>query len=101
MRLPKVKKFLQNNIVKCDESQINDETIECAICLENFTETDQINKLKCNDMHIFHHQCLLGWVEANDNCPMCRELILGPSNNNWNFLIEWFKIEIEKINKMF
>jgi hypothetical protein len=40
MRLPKVKKFLQKNITKCDESQINDETIECAICLENFTETD-------------------------------------------------------------
>lgn len=45
LRLPKVKKFLNDNIIKASEEMIKDETLECAICLDNFKTDDEVNKL--------------------------------------------------------
>mmetsp|Transcript_43599 Transcript_43599/g.31820 ORF Transcript_43599/g.31820 Transcript_43599/m.31820 type:complete len:117 (+) Transcript_43599:455-805(+) len=30
------------------------EGVECAICWDSFKESDQVFKLKCHEMHIFH-----------------------------------------------
>jgi hypothetical protein len=69
IRLPKVKKHLLKNM-KIVEGDIDQP--ECAICLDNFNAGEKINELKCNTIHVFHHDCMLEWVKTNDICPMCR-----------------------------
>ena len=49
----------------------------CCICLEDFEAADQVVQLPCNQLHIFHVECLKSWVYKNENCPMCREPIHG------------------------
>ena len=52
---------------------------DCSICITDFAEDDEINKLNCE--HIFHTKCLNGWVEHLNGgnkvptCPNCREKI--------------------------
>jgi hypothetical protein len=43
--------------------------------MEDFVENDgkRVAELKCS--HIFHESCLQEWIEKQDTCPMCRELI--------------------------
>eukprot|EP00391_Amoebophrya_sp_Ameob2_P001438 CAMPEP_0179001752 /NCGR_PEP_ID=MMETSP0795-20121207/11561_1 /TAXON_ID=88552 /ORGANISM="Amoebophrya sp., Strain Ameob2" /LENGTH=361 /DNA_ID=CAMNT_0020695213 /DNA_START=1558 /DNA_END=2643 /DNA_ORIENTATION=+ len=43
----------------------------CAVCCEEFGETDQVISLPCN--HVFHHECVLEWFKrGNRECPLCR-----------------------------
>ena len=46
----------------------------CVICLENYEKEDKITTLECN--HIFHHQCIVSWVENDNTCPLCRVTLL-------------------------
>ena len=50
--------------------------LECAICLINFEDQDQVVPLNCNDEHIFHLDCLLNWADHNYTCPICRQPII-------------------------
>jgi hypothetical protein len=43
----------------------------CSICLERFDEGDLILSGLCS--HVYHRECVMTWVEANDSCPMCRQ----------------------------
>ncbi|CDY27877.1 BnaA07g04670D [Brassica napus] len=44
---------------------------ECSVCLSNFEEDSEINKLKCG--HLFHKTCLEKWIDYwNITCPLCR-----------------------------
>ena len=54
----------------------------CSICLADFVAQDDIVQLRCSDRHIFHVDCLLGWLETLEknkaeekSCPLCREKI--------------------------
>ena len=51
--------------------------LECCICMEKFGPEDkQITQLKCNETHLFHTECIIGWInEGNNTCPLCREPI--------------------------
>ncbi|XP_068912258.1 RING finger protein 44-like isoform X2 [Tenebrio molitor] len=42
----------------------------CPICWENFTVEERVAKLPCN--HIYHQPCIATWLQANNNCPICR-----------------------------
>ena len=44
---------------------------KCSICLDslNFSD-DTISVLKCG--HVFHHDCLVNWIQTNSTCPECR-----------------------------
>lgn len=42
---------------------------ECSICLN--TETNNFVKIS-NCEHIFHHHCIIKWLEINRQCPLCR-----------------------------
>lgn len=44
----------------------------CSICQENYTEHDQKHLLKLECGHIFHKRCILHWMKANAECPVCR-----------------------------
>ena len=65
-------RLLINNlpIINIDSNNI-DET--CSICLEKFVLNDKVNKLNCN--HIYHKLCLDDWIN-NNNCPLCRSIIV-------------------------
>ena len=44
---------------------------QCSICLENYTDNENIIQLKCT--HIFHQECIMKWFQTNQkNCPLCR-----------------------------
>ncbi|TNV71876.1 hypothetical protein FGO68_gene4156 [Halteria grandinella] len=49
---------------------------ECIICLTDFQQGETVIRLKCNEQHQFHEECLQGWVLNNFTCPLCREPIL-------------------------
>jgi hypothetical protein len=46
---------------------------ECCICLTNYVENDELNKLKCT--HMFHKKCLMTWLMTNQTCPICRSYV--------------------------
>lgn len=46
---------------------------ECAVCLEQFRDSDNLAHLPC--AHRFHSTCLVPWLENNAHCPCCRTLI--------------------------
>lgn len=48
---------------------------ECAICLQAFTEGDDIRVLpQCG--HGFHVSCIDTWLGSNSSCPSCRQLLV-------------------------
>ena len=42
----------------------------CTICLCDLEEGDYVHKLVCG--HIFHDECLNGWIKNNSTCPNCK-----------------------------
>ena len=58
--------------------------VTCAICVEDFTEKDQVRLTACN--HVFHSQCLMMWAKqkiwatvgrsGSPNCPNCNQSML-------------------------
>lgn len=52
------------------ETSVNE---SCSICLERFKLDDVVNKLNCN--HMYHKECLDSWIQ-NNNCPLCRSIIV-------------------------
>ncbi|CAF2158174.1 probable E3 ubiquitin-protein ligase XERICO [Brassica rapa] len=55
------------SLCKCKKQADN----ECSVCLSNFEEDSEINKLKCG--HLFHKTCLEKWIDYwNITCPLCR-----------------------------
>ena len=48
----------------------------CGICLETLRGTTVV-KLDCDEMHIFHKQCMKEWLLKNNQCPICRLNIMN------------------------
>jgi len=52
---------------------INNESsyTSCPICMESYTNTDEITMLKCK--HYFHPECINKWLtKYNHICPICK-----------------------------
>ncbi len=46
---------------------------QCKICLMEYEKDDEITKLKCDERHYFHTECIIKWIEQGHNdCPFCR-----------------------------
>eukprot|EP01121_Diplochlamys_sp_Union-15-3_P007218 TRINITY_DN1815_c0_g1_i1.p1 TRINITY_DN1815_c0_g1~~TRINITY_DN1815_c0_g1_i1.p1 ORF type:complete len:220 (+),score=29.09 TRINITY_DN1815_c0_g1_i1:56-715(+) len=59
-------------VVKCQKKE--ELTIQrCTICLVDFEEGDDVNKLPCN--HFFHPECIKKWLLMQDACPLCKKSI--------------------------
>ena len=43
---------------------------KCAVCYEEFAPGAEVFKLPCT--HIFHVDCLSGWITSHNTCPLCR-----------------------------
>lgn len=68
--VPASEETIQNiNTVVVDSN----ETLECAICSENFIIGDEKKILRCQ--HGFHSECLSPWLKRKNNCPVCRQSI--------------------------
>ncbi|KAJ0242728.1 E3 ubiquitin-protein ligase RHA2B [Hirschfeldia incana] len=49
---------------------------DCIVCLSTLKSGEEVRKLGCR--HVFHKQCLEGWLQhLNFNCPLCRSPLLG------------------------
>ena len=57
------------------------ETVACAICLEDFKLEEEVMLTPCS--HMFHENCIVPWVKSHAQCPICR-LRFGrlPMNSN-------------------
>ncbi|KAK7400365.1 hypothetical protein VNO78_11571 [Psophocarpus tetragonolobus] len=48
-------------------------TEDCSICMEGFSREesdDALSSMPCH--HVFHHQCIVKWLQTADTCPLCR-----------------------------
>ncbi|TMW66389.1 hypothetical protein Poli38472_004154 [Pythium oligandrum] len=48
----------------------NESDISCIVCQYNFAPGDVALTLPC--AHIFHEECVSGWVRENNSCPLCK-----------------------------
>merc|ERR1712048_1471135 len=48
----------------------------CSICLEDYDAKTGALKIKACG-HVFHRQCLQGWLNVNRNCPICRRDLIN------------------------
>ncbi|XP_046985289.1 E3 ubiquitin-protein ligase RNF6-like [Schistocerca americana] len=55
--------------VAINEEQVNS-GLKCSVCLLDFVLDEIVHKLPCD--HLYHKNCIIPWLEQNDNCPMCR-----------------------------
>ena len=49
---------------------------ECAICLNDFDDDEDVCVLPCAAAHQFKRGCARAWLEKNTHCPLCRVDIL-------------------------
>ncbi|KAK9059377.1 hypothetical protein SSX86_021997 [Deinandra increscens subsp. villosa] len=50
----------------------------CTVCLDCVDGCDLIREV-VNCKHVFHRECLDGWVDVGQiNCPLCRSMLLPP-----------------------
>lgn len=45
----------------------------CIICMNKVERGQIVNVLHCN--HIYHHHCILDWIQMNIRCPTCRDTV--------------------------
>ena len=54
---------------------MKEEQPNCSICLEEFCLNDSYAKWPCSSPipHIFHSNCMLKVLRAENTCPLCRD----------------------------
>mmetsp|Transcript_26050 Transcript_26050/g.39430 ORF Transcript_26050/g.39430 Transcript_26050/m.39430 type:complete len:420 (+) Transcript_26050:154-1413(+) len=52
------------------EDLVDENNRTCCICLEKNNIGDRVKRLPC--AHIFHEDCILGWLRKTCTCPVCR-----------------------------
>ena len=51
---------------------------ECCICLDGYEAGETVCWSKEDDCdHIFHEDCIMAWLNDNDDCPLCRAKLVG------------------------
>ncbi|KAG9072151.1 hypothetical protein KI688_006375 [Linnemannia hyalina] len=68
--LPQPHQTLQAQEVQAQEEEFNNGDQECAICLSDFEDGDELRHLYCN--HLFHRNCVDRWLVRNAFCPKCK-----------------------------
>ena len=69
LQLKELKRKYKQNCNKQIIELSDIEDINCSICLEEYTETNNITKTACG--HIYHSVCINEWLERADTCPLC------------------------------
>jgi len=58
---------------KFQQGLVNKEDANCAICLCEYEEGEDIRFLQCE--HHFHSDCIMEWLVKNKTCPFCKQEI--------------------------
>ena len=53
---------------------MNDSDAKCLVCQTQYEEGETLMQLPCR--HVFHDECVEGWLLRKDCCPYCRSLIV-------------------------
>ncbi|KAL2552408.1 RING-H2 finger protein ATL46 [Forsythia ovata] len=65
------------------EIEGSQEPFDCAVCLCEFSEKDQLRLLPmCS--HAFHINCIDTWLLSNSTCPLCRGTLFNPGFSTAN-----------------
>ena len=48
--------------------------MECSICLEDIKNYKEHTGMIKTCFHLFHFECLWGWLSVTETCPLCREI---------------------------
>lgn len=55
----------------------------CSICLDAFSAEQTISRTPCTaGRHVFHTECLRGWLTFARTCPLCRQDLSVAQNGN-------------------
>ncbi|GMH73288.1 hypothetical protein TrRE_jg1613, partial [Triparma retinervis] len=57
-------------IVVGEEDLVDEANRECCVCLEENAIGSTVKRLPCG--HLFHPQCIDGWITHHCTCPVCR-----------------------------
>ena len=60
--IPAPPKFIQDLYKTKFDPSHNQAFQNCAICLQDFQENDEIIPLPCDDKHYFHTKCIMEWL---------------------------------------
>lgn len=55
--------------LSCDMLEDNNASPSCAICFLNLEDGDRVGAIDCG--HLFHVDCLKGWLIRRNVCPLC------------------------------
>ncbi|KAK9749000.1 hypothetical protein RND81_02G095800 [Saponaria officinalis] len=67
--------------------RIGKSSLECAICLNEFTEIELLRMLP-SCCHVFHPQCIGPWLTSHVTCPVCRaNLEFHSSRRSFDYLV--------------
>lgn len=61
-------------VIKYDKEKsknLEPELRQCAICIEEFEDGDEVKFLYC--LHRFHKHCVDPWLEKHTTCPICKK----------------------------
>jgi Ring finger domain len=75
---------LTSIVIPGHEEPVDDST--CAICLDAFLVGELVNHSSLECKHIFHKDCLLGWLDQHDVCPCCRSTMV--TEQDWKRAME-------------
>lgn len=70
------------------ELKFGKESLECAVCLNEFEGDETLRLLpKCD--HVFHSECIDAWLSAHSTCPVCRaNLVVADDSAESTHLVE-------------
>lgn len=61
----------EDAIEKLPIVKINEDNINCSICMESLNKNEDAKKLQCN--HLYHPECIKSYLLNYDyKCPLCR-----------------------------
>jgi len=71
----------------------------CSICLQEYEPGQVLGKLNC--CHIFHKECMEGWTQRHNKCPLCKGVLSAYEShrctpNNFRFFSSGFGLESDE-----
>lgn len=60
-------------------SNQNLDKVLCSICTFDIFTGEEIIKIPCE--HMFHHKCIIPWLQLHRNCPNCRRVLTVSDKN--------------------